>query len=382
MSSTQVLSPTDFEEQLERYLYERSEEWRAVRVGEKEISEQAEIVRRYADLFSREQLDGLEEVERSAEGDDRELLYRLRKTCESGLISSQLAEREDELENRLLAKRVTFHGEEMPLRNAQAKLAVLAAYADREELGLIQAEASAKFNDDRLELLRVTEELAADLSGIADAVERNEEEKDISLRELSRALEAASVDSTQSFTALRERWFSKLLGEDHPDVPSSYHTSYMRRLSPLESTYTKERATEICISTLEELGLDLRASTNINLDLDDRPQKAPRACVIASDPPRVVHLITRAQGGLHDYQAFLHEAGHALHYGGCDPNLPYPFRRIARDHALTEIYSYIVEAISREPAWHQQYFGLSDEEAQANAQATTFLEALLYRRYE
>ena len=40
-------------------------------------------------------------------------------------------------------------------------------------------------------------------------------------------------------------------------------------------------------------------------------------------PAEVVHLITRAQGGLHDYQAFLHEAGHALHYGGVDPALPY-----------------------------------------------------------
>jgi hypothetical protein len=103
--------------------------------------------------------------------------------------------------------------------------------------------------------------------------------------------------------------------------------------------------------------------------------------VIASDPPEVVHLITRAQGGLHDYQAFLHEAGHALHYAGCDPSLPYTFRKIARDHALTEIYSYIFEAISREPEWHAEYFGLSDAEAQQNAEATVFLEALLYRRY-
>jgi hypothetical protein len=103
--------------------------------------------------------------------------------------------------------------------------------------------------------------------------------------------------------------------------------------------------------------------------------------VIASDPPTVVHLITRAQGGLHDYQAFLHEAGHALHYAGCDPSLPYTFRRLSRDHALTEIYSYIVEAISREPGWHALHFGLSDEEAARNAGATTFLEALLYRRY-
>ena len=382
MSATSVLSPTEFQPRLERYLFERSEEWRAVRVGEKEVSEQAEIVRRFADLFSREQMDALQEAEASAAGDDRELLYRLRKTCESGLISSQLAEREDELENRLLAERVTFHGEEMPLRNAQAKLAVLASYTDREELGQIQAEASAKFNDDRLDLLRATEELAAEYSGIADAIERNEEEKDISLRDLSRALKAASDDSTQSYGVLRDRWFTTLLGEEREDVPSSYHTAYMRRLSPLESTYTKERATEICLQTLDALGFDLNAQPNIKLDLDDRPQKSPRACVIASDPPKIVHLITRAQGGLHDYQAFLHEAGHALHYAGCDPQLPYVFRRISRDHALTEIYSYIVEAITREPEWHEQYFGLSPEQAQENAEATTFLEALLYRRYE
>jgi hypothetical protein len=382
MSATSVLSPTEFQSRLERYLFERSEEWRAVRVGEKEVSEQAEIVRRFADLFSREQMDALQEAEASAAGDDRELLYRLRKTCESGLISSQLAEREDELENRLLAERVTFQGEEMPLRNAQAKLAVLTAYAEREELGQIQAEASAKFNDERLDLLRANEELAAEYSGIADAVARNEEEKDISLSELSRALKAASDDSTQSYGTLREHWFSKLLGEERADVPSSYHTAYMRRLSPLESTYTKDRATEICLQTLGALGFDLNAQPNIKLDLDDRPQKSPRACVIASDPPKIVHLITRAQGGLHDYQAFLHEAGHALHYAGCDPQLPYVFRRISRDHALTEIYSYIVEAISREPEWHEQYFGLSPEQARENAEATTFLEALLYRRYE
>jgi hypothetical protein len=376
-----VRQPTDFEGRLQLYLFERAEEARAVRVGEKEVSEQAEIVRRYADLFSRAQLEALREAEERASGDERELLYRLRKTCEGGLVSAELAEREDELENRVLAERVTFKGEEMPLRNAQARLAVLPGYDDREELGMIQAEAMARFNEDVLGLIRSGEDLSADYSGIGDPVERHEEEKAISLRELSSELQAASEGSTASFNVLRERWFERLLGPEREEVPSSFHTAYMRRLSPLESTYTKERATEICLATLKELGFDLAASKNINLDLDDRPQKAPRACVIASDPPQVVHLITRAQGGLHDYQAFLHEAGHALHYGGCDPNLPYTFRRIARDHALTEIYSYICEAVSREPGWHARYFGLSDEQAGENAEATVFLEALLFRRY-
>jgi hypothetical protein len=382
LSVAAVRNPTEFESRLARYLYERSEEGRAVRVGEKELSEQTEIVKRYADLFSVEQLEALREAEDAAQDEERELLYRLRKTCEGGLVSAALVEREDELENRMLAERVTFKGEEMPLRNAQAMMAVLPEYAEREALGEIQAAASAAFNPDRLELIAAGEALSAELSGIPDPVERNEEEKGISLRLLSEVLERTSEKATDAFGAQRARWFERLLGPERAEIPSSYHTAYMRRLSPLESTYTKEKATEICLATLTELGFDLAAATNIKLDLDDRPQKAPRACVIASDPPSVVHLITRAQGGLHDYQAFLHEAGHALHYGGVDASLPYTFRRISRDHALTEIYSYIVEAISREPAWHAKYFGLSDEQAAENADATIFLEALLFRRYE
>jgi hypothetical protein len=382
MAVATVRSPAEFEGRLAKYMFERSEESRAVRVGEKETSEQAEIVRRYADLFSRGQLDALREAEEDASGEERERLFRLRKTCEGGLLANELVARYDELENKLLAARVTFKGEEMPLRTAQAKLAVLPGYEDREELGDIQADASASFNPDRLDLLSAGEELEAELSGIAGPVERNEDEKGISLRELSAVLADTSGRLTDAFVPLRDRWFDRLLGPGRPELPTSSHMSYMRRLSPLESTYTKERATEVCLATLQELGFDLAAATNIKLDLGDRPQKAPRACVIASDPPSVVHLITRAQGGLHDYQAFLHEAGHALHYGGVDPALPIAFRRLARDHALTEIYSYIVESISNEPEWHARHFGLSDEQAAENAEATVFLEAILFRRYE
>ena len=381
MTTTGVYTPLDFEQRLKQFLYESSEEGRAVRVGEKETSEQAEIVARYADLFTRDQLDALREAESAAGGDEREQLYRLRKVCEGGIVSAELVEREDELENRQLAARLTFRDEQMPLRTAQAKLAVLHEYADREELGDVFADLNATFNEDRLELARAGEELSADLSGEPDPVARNEEEKAISLRRLSSALSEAAAASEQAYLRMRESWFERVLGPTRDEQPRSYHMAYVRRLSPLESTYTKERATDVCLATLKELGFDLAGDPNIKPDLDDRPQKAPRACVIASDPPTVVHLITRAQGGLHDYQAFLHEAGHALHYAGCDPSLPYTFRRLSRDHALTEIYSYILEAISREPGWHAEYFGLSDEQAVENAEATTFLEALLYRRY-
>jgi hypothetical protein len=376
-----VRTPAEYETRLQRYLFERSEESRAVRVGEKETSEQAKIVARYADLFSRSQLDALRDAEQGADPSERERLYRLRKTCEVGIVAAELAEQADELENAQLAARVSFGGEELPLRTAQARLAVITDYAERDELGTLQADVSAKFNDRRLDLLRAGEELEAGVSRETDPVARNEEEKGISLPELAGVLEQASAAIEPAYVRLRDHWFDRLLGPEREAVPSSFHMAYVRRLSPLEATYTKERAVEVCLDTLAQLGFVLGEEPNIRLDLEDRPQKSPRACVIASDPPAVVHLITRPQGGLHDYQAFLHEAGHALHYAGCDPGLPYTFRKLSRDHSLTEIYSYICEAISKEPAWHERYFGLSAEQARENAAATWMLEALLFRRY-
>src|SRR5579864_2524936 len=357
MSTAVIRTAAEYESRLQEYAYERAEEARAVRVGEKDVSEQAAIVGRYRDLFTRLQLDALREAEEAASADEYERLYRLRKTCESGVIAAEIAGQEDALENAILAARVTFHGEELPLRAALARLAVLDSYAERDELGELERVGSAEFNPDRRVLLDAREVLDADVSGEPDPIVRNEEEKAISLYELERALVGAA------------------------DAPTNAHVHYLRRMSPLESTYTKDAAVEICLATTLALGFDMTAIPNIRLDLEDRPQKSPRACVIPSNPPEVVHLITRAQGGLSDYQAFMHEAGHALHYASVDPRLPYTFRSISRDHALTEIYSYIFEAVTREPGWHALHFGLSDAQAEENAQATLFLESLLYRRY-
>jgi hypothetical protein len=369
-----TLDANGFEERLARFLFERSEEARAVRVGEKETSEQAAIVARYADLFTREQLEALRDS-----GDER--LFRLREACLGGLIVGELAEPSDRLENALLAARVQFRGEELPLRSAQATLALLDDYGAREQLGALTGDASAHFNEDRLELLRAEEELDAELSGEPDPIGRSAGRKRIDLGELTAALRSAASEQKEAWADLRERWADRLLGEEREAEPSSHHVAYLRRLSPVASLYTKERAVAVCLETLTRLGFDLGADDHIRLDLDDRPQKSPRACVIASDPPSVVHLITRAQGGLHDYQSFLHEAGHALHYAGCDPSLPYTFRRLSRDHALTEVYSFLLESVTREPGWHREHFDLDAGEAEDCAEATRFLDVLLFRRY-
>jgi hypothetical protein len=381
VSAPAVRAPAEFEERLRAYVLERSEEQRAVRVGEKEVSEQAAIVARYADLFTRPQLEALAAAEAEAAEDDRERLARLRLTCEEGLVDAELTEREDELENSLLAARVRWESGEIPMRTAQAMLATLPGYRDRDELGTRALAVSLEFNEDRRSLLAARESLEAELSGEPDPVARSEHVKGISLRDVEHAVSGAASVTADMWAELRERWLDRLLGTARDKIPMSFHMAWLRRLSPLVETYTKERSVPVCAATLRAIGFAIEDDPRIRLDLEDRPQKSPRACVIASDPPERVHLITRAQGGLHDYSAFLHEAGHALHYAGSDPGLPYTFRAISRDHALTEIFSYIVEAISREPGWHAEHFGLPAAEAEENAEAARFLEALLFRRY-
>jgi hypothetical protein len=382
MNAAAVRTSQDYEDAYAAYYAEAAEEVRAVRVGEKETSEQAAIVARHAALFTQEQLEALRAVEtHTTDADERERIYRLRKACEAGIVAAELAAREDELENALLAARLTFDGDELPLRAADAKLAVLPDYAQREELGELARDLDASFNERRRELLVARDGIEGALAGERDAVARNEDDKQISLRELESVLRRAAEDTVAAYEQLRASWFERLLGPERAGQPTSAQLRWLRRLSPLESTYPKERSVDVCFETVRALGFDLAAIPNIRLDLEDRPQKSPRACVVASDPPEVVHLITRAQGGLSDYVSFLHEAGHALHYAGCDPRLPWTFRALSRDHALTEIYSYTLERVAAEPGWHAAHFGLSDEEAVENAQATAFLDSLLYRRY-
>ena len=94
-----VCAAKKFEVTLAEYVYERSEEARAVRVGEKESSEQAAIVARYADLFTRDTFEQLTDEVEEAGGEERERLERLRQSCLDGLLAQELVQMSDALEN-------------------------------------------------------------------------------------------------------------------------------------------------------------------------------------------------------------------------------------------------------------------------------------------
>ena len=117
-------------------------------------------------------------------------------------------------------------GEAMPLRAAQARLAVLDDYADRDRLGDAVIAASAAFNDERLELLRAGEALEAELSGEPDPVSRSASS--------SRSISASSPALLERASAAGRccvRRSARAVARPRPRRPSASRSPH-RRTSP------------------------------------------------------------------------------------------------------------------------------------------------------
>ncbi len=219
-----------------------------MRVGEKETSEQAAIVARYADLFTRDQLAVLREAEAGADGAEGESIARLRLTCQEGIVTAELAEREDALENALLAARVAWDGEELPLRSAQARLAV--------EPDLCPARRARRRRAGRVGRLQRRAPRPARRSPRA----RDRGDGDLRAGRAQRGGEGRSAPPDPArrrpCRGSRARRRSRRSGSagstacwarSATETPASAHMAWIRRLSPLESTYTKERSVPVCL---------------------------------------------------------------------------------------------------------------------------------------
>jgi hypothetical protein len=94
--------------------------------------------------------------------------------------------------------------------------------------------------------------------------------------------------------------------------------------------------------SLADLGIDLRSQQNVELDIEQRPKKSPRAfCAPIEVPGRVV-LVIQPMGGADDWRALFHEAGHTEHYAHVNPDLPVEARRLG-DVSVTEAWATLME---------------------------------------
>jgi len=117
-----------------------------------------------------------------------------------------------------------------------------------------------------------------------------------------------------------------------------------------DAAFPKEGMLPALEVTLADLGVDLRSQRNVELDLDDRPNKTPRAFCVAIEIPERVVLVIKPQGGPDDWRALFHEAGHTEHFANTSPSLTIEEKRLG-DNAVTEGWAMLLEHLTIEPAW-------------------------------
>ena len=126
------------------------------------------------------------------------------------------------------------------------------------------------------------------------------------------------------------------------------------------------------------MGLDLTAGGRIELDIEERPAKTPRAFCATVRVPDEVKLVLQPYGGHDDWSTFLHELGHALHFANVDPEQPLEFRRMG-DNGVTEGWAMTFDHLMLLPSFLQRVVGISDPEAFLRFAA--FRELAGLRRY-
>ena len=208
-------------------------------------------------------------------------------------------------------------------------------------------------------------------------------EGDLAARALAWCSSATSDAAAEAFAAQRERWFERLLGPERDEIPSSYHTvvhapALAARVDLHEGSRDRDLPRDADRPRLRPRRGDEHQA---------RPRRPP-----AEGAARVRDRERPAERRAPDHP----RAGRAARLPGVPargrPRAPLRRRRpvapvhlpphLARPRADRDLLVHLSRRSRASPAWHAKYFGLSDEQAAENADATIFLEALLFRRYE
>jgi hypothetical protein len=129
-----------------------------------------------------------------------------------------------------------------------------------------------------------------------------------------------------------------------------------------------------------EMGIDPEANGRIILDTGDREGKRSRAFCAPVRVPEEVYLVLRPHGGQTDWNTFLHELGHALHYAYMRPELPLEFRFMG-DNSVTEGYAMLFDHLMQDAGWLHRYTGLEKSTSPAFLRSAGFEELHFLRRY-
>jgi hypothetical protein len=332
-----------YRDEADRFIAELDEETYLHFAGHKDTYDLEPIYERHAELT---QLEKAQWIGTAVDGGARvRELWRF--ACEGylGALTREATERLAELEAELKAE---LDGEEIPYRMIRP---VLANTEEREKR-------------QRLEELRnaLTEEHLNPLHLDAIQVVHGETEKlgaptytELYRRFGYRLDELAEqcrgfLDSTERlWEDAGDRFFRSRTGIPL-DQAERWDVARVFRGVGWDRAFPADRMLPALEVSLGDLGVDLRAQQNVELDLEDRPNKSPRAFCVPIEVPERVVLVIKPQGGPDDWRALFHEAGHTEHFAHTSPTLSVEERRLG-DNAVTEGWAMLLEHLTIDPAW-------------------------------
>jgi len=114
------------------------------------------------------------------------------------------------------------------------------------------------------------------------------------------------------------------------------------RASEYDDAFPGNHMESVIRRNVSEMGIDPSAKGRIIFDVGDREGKRSRAFCSPVRVPEEVYLVLRPHGGQSDYNTFLHELGHALHFAYASADYPFEFRWLG-DNSVTEAYAMLFD---------------------------------------
>lgn len=315
-----------------------------------------------------------------ADPDTRERAIRTYFACVGQFLRMDLLLREQALAQFMLEAKVQLDNQTVTLAEAEGWLMRQENFLKREAL---LAGARPLFQKASLIKAKIWEGLSCILQedfGYKGYLEFMEEKKAADLG----ALAAECVDlldaTRQHYTQGVIPWIESRLGRPAAAVSHLHMLRLLQQDSSSLATGEKETLKAI-EALLNGLGFGGVLGTRIHLDVEPREGKSALSRCVPLSVPDDIHVTLKPMGGLSDWEAALHELGHALQLAHADPELEYPYRHLPRSYALTECFGFLMEGVACDPEFLAVQAGLSDKEIEAISLERSAKRSYVIRRY-
>lgn len=351
--------------------------------GHKKTAELQPIYQRHDAIFSRDALDLTLDLFRSApaESDEkRSARYLLDWEIEAQASKplAELDEREIEWENK-----ASIRAPDGKVIQYQAAPIEIANTRDRtERQGLDDARAKLVEKEHaplRRERLQREKEYIESLGIDRDYNSSFEAVSGFSLRDLATSCEGFLRDTQAMWDETLPRALKKSLGIKPGDA-KRHDALALFRASEFDSAFPGNQMESVIRRQVAEMGIDANAKGRIIFDLGEREGKRSRAFCAPVRVPDEVYLVLRPHGGQSDYTTFLHELGHALHFGYASADYPFEFRWLG-DNSVTEGYAMLFDHRMQERGWLLRYSELGERRIENFLRSAALEELHFLRRY-